>query len=145
MHWLSIARPVCAAMIVLATACTVSPPPPARPAQISPLYLVAHPSSRIVLGQVRDLYLGQLADAEGTFIPVDNAASQGDFLRRHLGMDLARYEKLRARQSYRDGREPPLRLPDDAAVLQFVARTPGAVGYVRRPGPGVRVVTGLAP
>lgn len=120
------------ALLALAGACAPLKPAPPVTAAADHLYLVAHPDVKLSLTQVRDLYLGDvLPDAGAVLVAVDNAAAQNEFLRRVVKLERNQYEKLWERRAFRDGASPPLRLGGDAAVLAFVRKTPGAVGYVR--------------
>lgn len=116
------------------------PPKPQVPAASDTLYLVAHPTVILREEDVRDLFLGDAPDAATPLLPVDNGAVQPYFLRRVLQLERTQYDKLWSRLAFRDGRRPPQRLANDAAVLDFVRRTPGAVGYVRAPDARVKIL-----
>lgn len=144
-------RVLAAALLAALSACSVLEPlffpkpapaePAAPPATLSAeLFLVAHPGVELPAAQARDLFLGEAPERSPALVPVDNTEAQADFLKRVLRLGHEQYDKLWSRKAYRDGREPPARLAGDAAVLDFVRRTPGAVGYVRRPGPRVKVI-----
>lgn len=93
--------------------------------------VVAHPQARVTMSDVRETYVGEKEfNGQTRLIPVDNTALQPTFIERVLTMNARRYETLWIKKAFRDARVPPTRLRTDADVLAFIARTPGAVGYV---------------
>ena len=107
-------------------------------------FVIAHPSVSLSKDDVRDVYLGEKQFAESVkLVPVDNAAVQEQFLSRVLKMSAAKYETAWIKKSFRDGLAAPSMRASDAETVEFVRRTPGAVGYVAaaKPPAGVVVVT----
>ena len=105
------------------------------------VYLVAHPSTALTAEDARDAFLGEKQLAGNVkLVPVDNAAAQAEFLAKVLGLDANRYATLWAKKGFRDGLNAPAVKGGDAEVLGFVKATPGGLGYVRAPGPGVTVI-----
>jgi len=123
------------AFLLLLLAPGLSPPAAAD------VYLVAHPSLTLSAEDARDAFLGEKQFAGGVkLIPLDNAAAQGEFLAKVLGMDASRYGTLWTKKGFRDGLNAPAVKGNDADVLRTVRSTPGALGYVTSPPSGVTVV-----
>jgi hypothetical protein len=106
-------------------------------------FVIAHSSVHISGEEVRDVFLGEKQFAGGVkLVPVDNASVQELFLSSVLKMSAAKYETAWIKKSFRDGLVPPSTRSGDAETIEFVRRTPGAVGYVAAPKPptGVTVI-----
>lgn len=94
-------------------------------------YVIAHLTVHVAPEEVREIYAGNMQFAGSRrVIPVDNGAVQGDFLYKVMRMDPDRYVALWTRKTFREGVSPPPVMIGDAEVLDFVRRTPGAIGYV---------------
>ncbi len=106
------------------------------------LTFIANPSVTLSAGDMREVFTGEKQVAGGTrLVPVDNASAQADFLATVIKLDAAKYTTVWTKKSFRDGLNPPSVKATDAEVIDFVKRTPGAVGYVKStPGAGVNVV-----
>lgn len=104
-------------------------------------YVVAHSSVRIGANDVKEVFVGNMQFAGAIkLIPVDNGALLGDFLTKVLKMDPDRYANTWAKKSFREGLSPPPIKTGDAEVLDFVRRTPGAIGYVGHHSAGANVI-----
>jgi len=107
-------------------------------------FVIANPSVSITGDEVREVYLGEKQFAgEQKLVPVDNAAVQDLFLSKVLRMTPARYETAWIKKSFREGLAiPPVR-SGSGDTIEFVRKTPGAVGYIvaDKPPAGVIVVT----
>lgn len=104
-------------------------------------YVVAHSSVRIGANDVKEVFVGNMQFAGSIkLIPVDNGALQGGFLSKVLKMDPDHYANTWAKKSFREGLTPPPIKSGDAEVLDFVRRTPGALGYVSNYSAGTNVV-----
>lgn len=105
------------------------------------VYLIAHPALRITPEEAVEVFLGdrQLAGPLKV-VPFDNAAVQGEFLQKAFQMSHGKYTTLWAKKAFRDGLNAPAVKGNDLEVLQNVRITPGALGYVSAPGPGVAVI-----
>ena len=104
--------------------------------------VITHPSVTLTSADIREVYLGDKKLTGSTkLVPVDNSAAQDVFLSKHMQLDAAKYASLWTKKSFREGITAPAMKSSDAEVLDFVKRTPGAVGYVKTPGPGVNVVS----
>lgn len=125
--------------IALAVLASVLAVVPAR-AQV----VIAHPSVELTADQVRDLFLGEI-QFSGTLrlVPVDNRDLLPQFLSRVLQTDERKYTARWNRKTFREGIAAPEVKPGDAEVAAFVRRTPGAVGYVANPAPGLKVLQGF--
>lgn len=94
-------------------------------------YVIGHLTVNVAPEEVRQIYTGNMQFAGSRrLIPVDNGAVQGEFLYRVMRMDPDRYFALWTRKTFREGVSPPPVMVGDAEVLDFVRRTPGAIGYV---------------
>lgn len=100
------------------------------------LYIVANPSTQIAPGDIRDVFLGNKQFAGGTkLVPIDNGPAQEVFLATTLKMEASRYNTIWTKKSFREGLVPPTVKSGDIDVLEFVRKTPGAIGYVASPPP----------
>lgn len=106
------------------------------------VYVIAHPEAKITPDAIRDVFIGDKQFAGPVkLVPVDNAASQADFLGKVLKMDQTRYANLWVKKSFRDALNPPSVRNSDKDVVEFVRKTPGALSYVSSAPPsGVTVV-----
>jgi hypothetical protein len=107
---------------------------PCVPAFGGDIYVVASKGMALSLEDVREVYLGDKEFIGGTrVVPVDNQEAQGDFVTKALTMDRQRYSQLWIKKAFRDGLSPPAMIATDTAVLEYVKRTRGAIGYVVNP------------
>jgi hypothetical protein len=105
------------------------------------VYVVAHSSVQISGGDVREVFLGDKQFAGPIkLVPVDNGPQQEQFLSRALKIDGHKYNSTWTKKSFREGLNPPAVKSGDAEVIEFVKRTPGAIGYVGSAPSGVLVV-----
>jgi hypothetical protein len=106
------------------------------------LYLVCHAGVSLAAADVRDVFLGEKQFSNAVrLVPVDNVAAQPAFLEKVLKMDGVKYATTWAKKSFRDGINPPPAMANDAAVLDFIKRTPGGCGYLGAdPLAGVTVI-----
>ena len=105
------------------------------------LYVISHPGVALGAGELRDVYLGERQFSGTTrVIPVDNASVQEVFLARVLQIENARYSASWIKKSFREGLNPPVIKNSDAEVIEFVRRTPGAIGYISSAPGSIRVI-----
>ncbi len=107
-------------------------------------FVIAHSSVNISENEIREAYLGEKQFASGVkLVLVDNAALQDLFLARVLRMGASKYDTAWIKKSFRDGLIAPSVRPGDAETIEFVRRTPGAIGYVAasKPPTGVNVIS----
>jgi ABC-type phosphate transport system substrate-binding protein len=91
--------------------------------------------------EIRDIFLGEKQFAGGTkLVVIDNAALQAGFLSKVMHMDAAKYNSIWTKKSFRDGLTPPAVKSGDAEVIEYIKRTPGAIGYVSTTPAGVKVI-----
>lgn len=103
------------------------------------VYVIAHPGVELTQAEIKDVYLGEKQLAGSVkLVPVDNAAAQGDFLEKALNMDASKYGALWIKKGFRGGLSAPDVKSGDAEVINFVKKTPGAVGYVGAPADGMK-------
>ena len=65
--------------------------------------------------------------------PVDlplGSAVRDEVSRKILGRSVQAVRTYWLQRIFSGGQTPPLELPDDQAVIRYVARTPGAIGYI---------------
>jgi hypothetical protein len=104
-------------------------------------YVITNPATTLSSAEVREVFLGEKQFAGGTrLLPVDSLTGQEEFLARVLGMDKTRYTAVWTKKAFREGLVQPPQKSGDTEVLEFVRRTPGAVGYVGTAPSGVNVV-----
>jgi hypothetical protein len=110
-------------------------------AQTPSLYVVGGPGVTLTATEVKEVYLGdKVFSGSVKLVPVDNAAAREAFLSKVMGMSASKYESVWTKKAFRDALNPPNVLSTDAQVLEFVRRTPGAVGYVSTPPSGVTII-----
>jgi hypothetical protein len=104
-------------------------------------YVITNAATTLSSAEVREVFLGEKQFAGGTkLVPVDSLAGQEEFLARVLAMDRAKYTAVWTKKAFREGLVQPPQKSGDSEVLEFVRRTPGAVGYVGTAPAGVNVV-----
>jgi len=98
------------------------------------LYVIADPRLKIDAQDVREIYLGEQQFAGPIRLkPVHNAVWQDEFTVRALAMEAAKYATWWTKKAFRDGLNPPPVRANDREVIEYVRRTPGAIGYVGSP------------
>jgi hypothetical protein len=109
-------------------------------AQTLSLYVIGGQGVTLTGTEVKEVYLGdKVFSGSVRLVPVDNAAAREAFLNKVMGMTASKYESVWTKKAFRDALNPPNVLSTDAQVLEFVRRTPGAVGYVSTPPSGVTI------
>lgn len=109
-------------------------------AHAADVVVISNSGTTISAGEVKDVFLGEKQFAGSTkLIPVDNAALQESFLSKYMNMAGDKYNSMWTKKSFRDGMTPPAVKSGDAEVIDYVKRTPGAVGYVSAAPAGVNV------
>jgi ABC-type phosphate transport system substrate-binding protein len=104
-------------------------------------YVISHPGTTVTAADVKDVYLGEKQFAGSVkLVPVDNAQAQDQFLSKVLNLDKQKYSTVWTKKAFRDGLTQPATKAGDNDVLDFVKRTPGAVGYVTVNPTGVNIV-----
>jgi ABC-type phosphate transport system substrate-binding protein len=95
------------------------------------VYVIVNPGLKLTADDIKNIYTGEKELAESTKIrPQDNSAAREEFLKKVLQLDVAKYESLWTKKSFRDGINPPTVRASDAEVIAFVKSNPGAIGYV---------------
>jgi len=103
--------------------------------------VISNSETPISAGDIKDIFLGEKQFAgSNKLVVIDNASSQGVFLSKFMQMDVAKYNNIWTKKSFRDGLTPPAVKSSDAEVTEFVKRTPGAVGYVSTNPSGVNII-----
>ena len=123
-------------LVVLATASLVT-----LAARAGDLYVISNSGTTVSPSDVREIFLGEKQIAGSVkLVPVDNAASQEQFLAKVMKMEAAKYTSSWTKKSFRDGVSPPAVKGSDADTIEFVKQTAGAVGYVSASPAGVNIV-----
>jgi hypothetical protein len=105
------------------------------------LYVISNPGASVSAADVRGIYLGEKQFAGAVkLVPIDNSASQDQFLSKVMSMEAGKYNASWTKKSFRDGVNPPAVKGSDAETIEFVKTTAGAVGYVGSAPAGVNVV-----
>lgn len=105
------------------------------------LYIIANSGLSVDQAEIKEIYLGETQFSGSVKLEVtDNAAAQSVFLSKVVGIDKAKYDTLWVKKAFRDGlNQPPVR-GSDAEVIEFVKKTPGAIGYVITAPSGVKII-----
>jgi len=104
-------------------------------------YVITNVATTLSSAEVREAFLGEKQFAGGTkLVPVDSLTGQEEFLAKFLAMDRTKYAAVWTKKAFREGLVQPPQKSGDNEVLEFVRRTPGAVGYVGTAPSGVNVV-----
>lgn len=112
----------------------------AAPGAVQAQTVITNSSVTIVPADVRVIYIGEKQFTGAVrLIPVDNSAIQDRFLSVFLQVDNGKYYSIWAKKSFREGVNPPLLKATDGEVVDFVRRTPGAIGYIGDPSKAVGV------
>ena len=110
-------------------------------ANAADLVVITNPDISIASTDIKDIFLGEKQFAGSTkLVVVDNASAQGSFLSKFMNMDTAKYNGIWTKKSFRDGLTAPAVKSGDAEVIEYIKRTPGAIGYVSARPPGVKVI-----
>ena len=105
------------------------------------LYVISNSALSIDPGALKAIFLGDTQFSGSVKLDVtDNSAAQTVFLSKVIGMDKAKYDAAWVKKSFRDGVTQPPARSSDAEVLDFVKKTPGAIGYVTTTPSGVKVI-----
>lgn len=105
------------------------------------VYLISHPGLQLSAEDAVDAFTGEKQLAGSVKLsPMDNASLQEEFLGKALHMNAAKYGTLWTKKAFRDGLNAPPVRGNDLEVLRIVRSTPGAIGYVSAPAPGVNVI-----
>ena len=105
------------------------------------IVVISHSGTAVSADEIRDIFLGENEFAGGTkLVVIDNASAQSDFLSKFMHMDIAKYNSIWTKKSFRDGLTPPAVKSGDAEVIEYIKRTPGAIGYVSTRPAGVKVI-----
>jgi ABC-type phosphate transport system substrate-binding protein len=67
-------------------------------------------------------------------------AVQADFLAKVVKVDASKYASVWAKKGFREGINPPPVRSADLEVIAAVKNTPGAVGYVSKPVPDLKLI-----
>jgi hypothetical protein len=113
----------------------------AQGANAADVVVITNSGISVSADEVKDVFLGEKQFSGTTkLVVIDNAALQAGFLSKIMNMDVAKYNSIWTKKSFRDGLTPPAVKSGDAEVYEFVKRTPGAVGYVSTATAGVKIV-----
>lgn len=113
----------------------------AQGANAGDIVIISNPEISVSADEVRDIFLGEKQFAgSAKLVVIDNAALQGNFLSQVMHMDAAKYNGIWTKKSFRDGLTPPAVKSGDAEVIEYIKRTPGAIGYVSTRPAGVKVI-----
>lgn len=110
-------------------------------ANAADVVVISNSEIAVSANEIRDIFLGEKQFAgNAKLVVIDNAAVQADFLSKVLHMDTAKYNGVWTKKSFRDGLTPPAVKSGDAEVIEYIKRTPGAIGYVSTKPAGVKIV-----
>ena len=105
------------------------------------LFVISNSANLVAPGEIKDVYTGEKQfSGPVKLAPADNGPAQEVFLENALKMSAARYNTIWTKKSFREGLNPPPVKSGDTEVLDFVRKTPGAIGYVSTRPSGVNIV-----
>ncbi|MCX7173692.1 MAG: phosphate ABC transporter substrate-binding protein [Proteobacteria bacterium] len=108
---------------------------------LADVFVICNSGTQIAAGEIKDVFTGEKQLAGSTkLVPVDNGPAQSAFLASVLKIDAARYGTIWTKKSFREGLTQPAVKSGDGEVLDFVRKTPGAVGYVTSQPSGVNII-----
>ena len=121
-------------MVLLLVAAQLPAARAAEEVQIAVIVAANGPHVAADVATLRNVYLKRIVvdPAGGPLIPVNlppDTPLRGAFVRSVLRMSDSELQEY-WNSAYFHGTRPPYVLPSQAAVLRFVASTPGAIGYV---------------
>ncbi|MCK9283257.1 MAG: phosphate ABC transporter substrate-binding protein [Rhodocyclaceae bacterium] len=110
-------------------------------AHAAEVFVICNSGVQIAAPEIKEVFTGDKQFA-GTLKlnPVDNGPLQAAFLSAVLKLDTLRYNMIWTKKSFREGINPPPVKSGDSDVLDFVRKTPGAIGYVSSAPSGVTVI-----
>ncbi|MBI5136494.1 MAG: hypothetical protein HZA24_04050 [Nitrospirae bacterium] len=107
------------------------------PARGEEIVVVVHrdaPVSRLSAQEIKDIYLGERAYWGNQRInPISygaNKAIQDEFLRRVVHTDPNTYKRYWIKRIFREGGVPPARIGSGEELINSVANTQGAIGFL---------------
>ncbi len=108
---------------------------PAAQADIAVIVHAANPVQQLTSRQVAELYLGSSRTfASGQYAQVVDQGIddplRSRFFKDISGMSIGQVTAFWSRLKFTGQVQPPQNLDGDSAVLEFVRRNPGAIGYV---------------
>jgi len=108
---------------------------PAAQADIAVIVHAANPVQQLTSRQVAELYLGRSRTfASGQYAQVVDQGIddpvRSRFFKDISGMSIGQVTAFWSRLKFTGQVQPPQNLDGDSAVLEFVRRNPGAIGYV---------------
>lgn len=104
-------------------------------------FVISNSGIQVTAPEIKEIFTGDKQFAGSVKLnPVDNGPAQAAFLAAVLKMDVTRYNTIWTKKSFREGINPPPVKSGDGEVLDFVRKTPGAVGYVTSTPSGVTVI-----
>jgi len=128
------ARPLLTAAVVLLLAA----PPLVRAQALAELVIVANPevsADHLQQAELERIYLGKISRWHdgSTVVPAMLKAGPAheEFVEDYVARPLHRFVTYWRQMVFTGKGVPPRSFDDEAALLDFVAATPGAVGYVR--------------
>lgn len=108
---------------------------------VAEVFVISNSATQIAPGEIKEVFTGDKQFAGSTkLVPVDNGPAQDEFLSSALKMDVSRYNTIWTKKSFREGLNAPPVKSGDNEVVEYVRKTPGAVGYVKSAPSGVTVV-----
>lgn len=104
------------------------------------LVVIANPSVKameISKSELRDVFTGSSSTVGGTHVtPVLQSGSlQDEFLNHYIGKSSTAFRATWRGLVFSGQNAMPHTLDSDAAVVEYVAHTPGAIGYIERSTP----------
>lgn len=123
----------CAACLAVLLAILV----PAARATAMDIAVVVHPGApmaQVTVDQLHDIYLGEMTYWNGArLVPVtfqNQTPLQTAFLEKVVHLSGNAYKTYWIKRIFREGGIPPLRVSSVDEMMELVAQTPGAIGFV---------------
>jgi hypothetical protein len=105
------------------------------------LTVICNEALNVDSSKVISLFTGETSSVGGVSVLVsDNKTLQVDFLSNVLKIEQTKYDTIWAKKSFREGLTKPAMKSSDIEVIDFVKSNKGGVGYVSKPGTGVKTL-----
>jgi len=105
------------------------------------VYVIANQASGLTADDIKDVFTGEKQIDHGVKLtPYDNTSIRNEFIDKAMHMTTEKYTSIWVKKGFRDGIPQPAIKGTDLEVIAAVKASPGAVGYVSKASPDVKVL-----